>query len=251
MRVCVFVDGENLRHTICDLFEGDFDERDYLPKDANWAELFDHIVEKATEGAGRRLRAYWYVVQHIDPFPQLVPKRNRDAAALEDWYRRNQKLLERSHYTVPDAGAQRATVLGNMNEDYWKVRDAIKSRFDGWTTVQNGIAHQHRSIEFRRSGAISFNLIRKRFGQEKTVDVNLAVDMVTLDSNYDTAVIVSGDQDYVPAAQAAKNKGKHVVNVAFQARNGLLLPGGAKRLNQVTDWSIAIDWNDLKSFLAV
>jgi uncharacterized LabA/DUF88 family protein len=83
------------------------------------------------------------------------------------------------------------------------------------------------------------------------VDVNLAVDMVTLDSNYDTAVIVSGDQDYVPAAQAAKNKGKHVVNVAFKARNGLLLPGGAKRLNQVTDWSIEVDWGELKRFLAI
>jgi hypothetical protein len=59
--------------------------------------------------------------------------------------------------------------------------------------------------------------------------VNLAVDMVTLHPNYDLAIIVSGDQDYVPAAQAVKNLGKSVVNVAFLARSGLLLPGGAAR----------------------
>ena len=115
--------------------------------------------------------------------------------------------------------------------------------------VQNGIALKHRAIEFRRSGAIPFNLTTGRFGKEKTVDVNLAVDMVTLHANYDLAIIVSGDQDYVPATQAVKNLGKHVVNVAFKARNGRLLPGGAKRLNQVTDWSIALEWNQLKQLL--
>jgi hypothetical protein len=50
--------------------------------------------------------------------------------------------------------------------------------------------------------------------------VNLAVDMVTLHNIYDLAIIVSGDQDYVPAAQAVKDMGKPVVNVGFLARNG-------------------------------
>ena len=73
--------------------------------------------------------------------------------------------------------------------------------------------------------------------------------MVTLASNYDLAVIVSGDQDYVPAAQAVKNMGKQVVNVAFMARNGNLLPGGAKQLNQTTDWSVAMEWEELRQLL--
>jgi uncharacterized LabA/DUF88 family protein len=73
--------------------------------------------------------------------------------------------------------------------------------------------------------------------------------MVMLQANYDTAVIVSGDQDYVPAAQAVKNLGKHVINVAFMARNGVLLPGGAKRLNQVTDWGTALEWAECKQLL--
>ena len=94
-------------------------------------------------------------------------------------------------------------------------------------------------------------MTNKRFGQEKTVDVNLAVDMITFADMYDIAVIVSGDQDYVPAAQAVKNLGKSVVNIAFKARNGQLLPGGAKRLNHVTDWSMAVEWDEFRKVLAL
>ena len=93
--------------------------------------------------------------------------------------------------------------------------------------------------------------MNKRFGEEKTVDVNLAVDMITFADMYDVAIIVSGDQDYVPAAQAVKNLGKSVVNIAFKARSGLLLPGGAKRLNHVTDWSIALEWDAFRKVLSI
>jgi hypothetical protein len=81
--------------------------------------------------------------------------------------------------------------------------------------------------------------------------VNLAVDMVTLHNIYDLAIIVSGDQDYVPAAQAVKDMGKPVVNVGFLARNGKLLPGEARRLNEITDWSISLEWDAFRRFLGI
>lgn len=249
MRVCVFVDGENLRHTICDLFQH-FDRQDYLPKSANWTGLFDDLVEQAVAG-GVRLRTYWYVVQHFDPFPKPLTKAVISNDELEQWARSNSKLLERNNYTIPEAGPERNATLRHINEDLAGNLNRMRARFDGWTTLQNGIAHKHRSTEFRRSGAISYNLMTKKFGEEKTVDVNLAVDMVTLANIYDTAIIVSGDQDYVPAAQAVKNMGKSVVNVAFQARSGVLLPGGAKRLNQMTDWSIVVDWERFRGMLGL
>lgn len=248
MRVCVFVDGENLRHTICDLYD-DFDPRDYLPKNADWSAIYDYIVDIATDGAGERLRTYWYVVQHFDAYPRVLPQRNRTTAELDGWEKANKKVL--SEYTLPIGVDERTKVLTEINEDLTLNLEKMRSRFEGWTTLQNGIAQKHRAVEFRRSGAISYNLTNKRLGQEKTVDVNLAVDMVMLKSNYDTAIIVSGDQDYVPAAQAVKNMGKHVINVAFQARSGVLLPGGARRLNHVTDWSIAIDWQKFRDFLGL
>ena len=81
-------------------------------------------------------------------------------------------------------------------------------------------------MEFRRAGSIHYNLFTQKFGQEKAVDVRLATDLLERRPIYDVGVIVSGDQDYVPAVQVAKDSGKQIVNVSFLKRDGKLLPGG-------------------------
>ena len=73
--------------------------------------------------------------------------------------------------------------------------------------------------------------------------------MVALREIYDVAVIFSGDQDYVPAVSIVKDSGKRVVNVSFQARNGQLLPGGSRRLNETADRSIILAYADLAQYL--
>jgi len=40
-RVCVFVDGENFRYSIIELFKTEFDKTEYLPKHADWNNLFE------------------------------------------------------------------------------------------------------------------------------------------------------------------------------------------------------------------
>lgn len=247
MRVCVFVDGENLRHSITGLFDPtQFEPKDYLPKQADWGALFDHIVSRATEQQGKRLRTYWYVVDDVDPRPWKVP----DLATATDELR---KLAWANARLKVQLGIVTEKQLDARLKDAhdWLKRSSenIRKRFAGFRTFQDGIQRKHRSIEFRRSGTISFDLSNGKFGDEKTVDVNLGVDMVLLKEIYDVAVIVSGDQDYVPAVRAIKNSGKHAVNIAFVARSGSLLPGGARRLNEVTDWSVEYGYEDLRQFL--
>jgi uncharacterized LabA/DUF88 family protein len=127
----------------------------------------------------------------------------------------------------------------------------MQRRFDGWTAIQNAIAKHHRSIEFRRAGGIRYDLFKGEFGTGKAVDVKLAVDLLEFREIYDIAMIVSGDQVYVPAVRVAKDSGKEIVNVAFRTRGGRLLPGGARRLNQATDWSYEVSYSDLKEFLSL
>lgn len=252
MRVCVFVDGENLRFAIKDLFtQEQFDRRDHLPKTAKWGSLFDYLVGLATDGKGERLRAYWYVVNYVDPYPNPVRRSQRSQANLNTWARRNKALLDR-HMDLDDLDPEdRITKLQELQDTLRDKRNMIKSRFDGFQTIQNGIANHHRSIEFRRSGGIGYNLFTGEFRLEKTVDVNLAVDLVMLRDSYDLALIVSGDQDYVPAVQSIKDSGKQVVNVGFLTRSGKLLPGGAARLNQITDWSVSVPYEDMREKLNI
>ena len=122
-------------------------------------------------------------------------------------------------------------------------------RAAGWVAVQDGIAHRHPAIEFRRAGSLRYNLFEEDMGPEKAVDVKLATDLIILRDIYDVAIIVSGDQDYVPAVQGIKDFGKRVVNVSFRTRQGTFLPGGARRLNQVADFSIEVPYERFHEFM--
>lgn len=248
-KVCIFVDGENFRHSICDVFEGEFDQSEYLPRNADWTEFFDYLVSKiVSHNTIQRLRAYWYVIQFVDYQPYDIPKPREDSAAFV-------KVVSRDADTKKEIQRTDTTDLPNRLDQIYKRLEArergFHRRFQGWMRVQNAIAGRHDSVEFRRAGAITYNLHRQSLGQEKAVDVKLAVDLIILKDSYDIAVIVSGDQDYVPAVQAAKDYGKRVINVAFLTRSGNLLPGGARRLNHVTDSSIQVPYGDLKSLLKV
>jgi len=143
------------------------------------------------------------------------------------------------------------TKLEEITEELEERRDIMQARFNGWKTMEDGIATKWDRIEFRRAGAIRYDLFTKQLGTEKAVDVKLATDLIMLRDIYDVAIIVSGDQDYVPAVGVVKDSGKTVINVSFKARNGKLLPGGARRLNQVTDSSIHLKYDELSNYLDI
>lgn len=245
-RVCVFVDGENFRHTISGLFDR-FKPTDYLPSKANWADLFDWFVGEACPG-GERVRTYWYVIQWIDFFPYRLSKLKADPHKLQEILRLHKPYASK---LVGLSGSDLSSEINKMVEELKANQRRMQDRFSWWTSIQNSIAQRHRAIEFRRAGAIRYTLFDNSLGREKAVDVKLATDLIVLKDIYDVAVIVSGDQDYVPAVQVIKNMGKTAVNVAFKTRGGRLLPGGARRLNQETDESLEIEHADLAVHLKI
>ena len=242
MKSCVFVDGENLRYTIKNLFSPHrFDEKDYLPKNADWTKFYDNIVQKVEDSSSHierltRIRTYWYVVDGVDTHPQVSGKHS-----VGDKFRNHYRAKIQKHFPHGEVG----DVVSELKER----KDKIARRFEGFKVVQRGIASRHNSIEFRRSGAINYDLFTKNLGQEKTVDVNLGVDLLLLKDVYDIAILVSGDQDYLPAVQAVKNLGKAVINIAFKTREGKLLPGGARRLNETTDWNLALEYDEFAALM--
>lgn len=252
MRACVFVDGENFRHSIVELFV-QFRQEDYLPKRANWTNLFDWIVKNVVED-GERIRTYWYVIKTLEFFPYRFPNPEKSENP-EQAKETLQKLLSKDGtYKKQLDCLEDENLNARMKaivEELERRKGILERRFDGWVEVQDGISLHHKAIEFRRAGAMTCNLFENALGREKAVDVKLASDMITLKDIYDIAIIVSGDQDYVPAVEVLKDYGKRVVNVAFLTRSGQLLPGGARRLNQVTDWSLNIPYETLDEHLHI
>ncbi len=76
---------------------------------------------------------------------------------------------------------------------------------------------------------------------EKGVDVRLATDMLVhgFRNNYDTAILVSGDNDFSDALQAVKELGKHVEVALFGSYRG------SQQLRAEADKVVVID----KAFL--
>lgn len=224
-----------------------FNPNDYLPQNANWDALFDWFVSKAVL-QGERVRTYWYVIQLLDFFPYKFPNADSNPDGLrwllnkDRWCKSQLAKLE---------GGNLLTKMKEIVKEFRSRQNNIRYRFEGWRKLQDGISSRWSRIEFRRAGAITYNLFDKSLGTEKAVDVKLATDLIVLRGIYDVAVIVSGDQDYVPAVQVIKDFGKIVINVVFRARNGKLLPGGARRLNQMTDTCIEIGHQELMEHLNI
>ncbi len=245
-RVCIFVDGENLRHSIGELFSS-FDNRDYLPKKANWEKFFDWVASEAVGQDADRIRTYWYVVENIDFSPFNLNSARKDKILLKKILSRDNDIAR--HMTEIGGETKVNEFMEKEVDKLLEVEHMMKDRFTGWINIQDTIERYNRSVEFRRAGSIRYDLFKRDLGFEKAVDVKLAADLIQLKDIYDVAVIVSGDQDHVPAVDAIKDSGKRTVNVAFLTENDRLLPGGAKRLNQSTDWSIEVKYSDLKTYL--
>ncbi|MEW6668314.1 MAG: NYN domain-containing protein [Thermodesulfobacteriota bacterium] len=79
---------------------------------------------------------------------------------------------------------------------------------------------------------------------EKGVDINIAVDMLRLAQNnaYDTAILVSGDGDFVAAVEGVKDIGKHVEHAYFKS-------GQSQHLRQACDKYIELSKPFLQSCL--
>ncbi len=77
----------------------------------------------------------------------------------------------------------------------------------------------------------------------KEDDINMAVDMVegACENRYDTAIIVSGDGDFVPAVKAIQRKNKIVQNIYFEHSS-------SRNLKSHCDTSLELTKNILDKF---
>ena len=273
MRTIIFNDGENLRNSICDLFANPrkvpfdpavhlFDRRRYLPEAADWSGFFGHLACQARTGglaAARLAGVRWYVGGWVAAVPgvRVWGGVGGDARVLSEklrrWRERNADGIgnlvrhdaQKSSPAGLSSGAEgTAAVLAELR----RRKAVIGKRFAAFAKKRRAIARRHR-VEFRESGSIRYDLFTAEFGEEKTTDVNLAVDMVALKDAYDIAVLVSGDQDFVPAVAAVRALGKAVVNVSFKRKGGGLLPNGAWQLNKAADQCVKVDYDTFRRFL--
>ena len=94
-----------------------------------------------------------------------------------------------------------------------------------------------------RLGRLVYNNWPGTAPYEKGIDIMLTTDLLThsFKKNFDTAILVAGDTDYVGAIQAVKNNGQNVEVALFGQENG------SKPLRDVADRVLTIDGKLLRN----
>ena len=121
-----------------------------------------------------------------------------------------------------------------LTRDYDLIRVYFYSGIDPTNESQIGF---HKAL--RESGFhVETRPLVMRDGKfmEKGVDVMLTTDLLThaFKDNFDVAVIIGGDQDYIKALEEVKREGKRIVLACFKS-------SFSAEIRQIADDSIFID----------
>ena len=217
LKTAIFVDGANFRSNLRNFsFASGFpiDRRTYQLEERHfdWKGFYRGVLEKFNEATGwehQLIRVHWYSSAIISPWPssehhrqdlaQRVVDRHPEIVGLTPqtvidlawkWYRRERNYFERL----------REQVFENIQ----RQTDFLEFRYVGQYQVHPLRAHR---IEQREDGEISY--LGVQVG-EKGVDTGIAVDMIAKMSNYDAAILVSGDADFLPVVGYLKDNLKYV-----------------------------------------
>ena len=222
MRTILFIDGRNFKYNLgafrfkfpdkgqksedCDDGEDYYrlDEKHFL-----WQEFFNGIIEKFAKATGfnyRLIRVYWYNAGTIRPFEKnlilaksIVDMKRDEFSDLntdkvielaKDWYDKQRSYFYKAKEEIYE-GIQR------------KI-NFLEFKYTGEYVVRPFKVHK---LQKNTDGSYFYQGTREG---EKGVDVGIAVDMISKMTNYDVAILVSGDADFLPAVCHLKDNLKYV-----------------------------------------
>ena len=213
LRTVVFVDGANFRGNLRDFsFSSSPHRRAYRLEERHfdWRGFYDGILGKfkeLTQLDYQLIRVYWYYAERISSW-----------VSPQDARRFSQRIVN-SHPEIKGLTPERVVDLAY--EWYMQERDYFERLREG--TFEN-IQRKTDFLEFRYVGQYQVHPLRvHRIEQngdevtyrgvqvgEKGVDIGIAVDMIAKMPNYDVAILVSGDADFLPVVGYLKDNLKYV-----------------------------------------
>lgn len=215
LRTVIFVDGANFRSQLR-AFE--FQSDPPHPSGAfrleeqhfDWASFFGEVIRKIVGHTGlehRLIRVYWYYPSQISPWERW-------------WARSLAAKVVASHPEVPDLREDEVTNAArewyDRERDYFvKVRNDVLERIQRATDylefkyVGRYVVHPFTPHRISRDPDGRLRYLGTQVG-EKGVDLGIAVDMMAKMPNYDAAVLVSGDSDFLPVVANLKDNLRYV-----------------------------------------
>jgi len=213
LRTVMFIDGRNFKYNL-----GAFqfrsnagEERAYRLDEKHflWRDFFLGVIDKfkkATKHEYRLVRVYWYSAETMRPFKA---NENQIRSILEE---NKEKFSDLNHDKVIELAEgwykkERSNFERAKEEVYERIQrrvDFLEFKYTGEYVVQPFSVFR---LEKREDDSYLYQGTREG---EKGVDVGIAVDMIAKMSNYDVAVLISGDADFLPLVRHVKDNLKYV-----------------------------------------
>jgi uncharacterized LabA/DUF88 family protein len=212
LRTVIFIDGENFRNNLRHFaFVSDPTLGEYRLEEKHffWKKFFQGVLsefDKATNWNHQLIRVYWYYSATISPWtesPKLAQKIVDDNAGKIDLTATQVTQLAKDWYDKERNYFQK--LREQTFEDIQRNTGFLEFKYVG-----QYIVHPYRvfRIDTDVKGKVT-NYLGHQQG-EKGVDVGIAVDMISKMNNYDAAILISGDADYIPAVKYLKDHLKYV-----------------------------------------
>ncbi len=244
-RLMIFVDGESFLMAVRQLFYYEFNREDYLPQAAKWRWFFNSIAN-LVHATSHEVR--WYTIKELD----YLPYADWEHGSYEDWERKLMQMngiSEELERKTTQKGRQKVVnYYRNLFNDNMQT---MQQRLEKWHRLQNEVSEECPEVKFCRPGWQACHLDSFRLEKEKGVDIGLAVDLALMEEDYDTALLFSGDGDFVPAIHAMQARKKQIGNVEYEFRNGTIFRGTARRLAETVDFTLEIPFEDMAEFLGI
>jgi uncharacterized LabA/DUF88 family protein len=229
LKTVIFIDGNNFNRNLraFRFYSRDRTSQYHLypfrldEKHFDWKLFFGDVLKKYqtdTQYDYRLIRVYWYYAASIRPFE---PFSNTVDHALDycqrvfPWFTREELLrLAREWYKIEEGrfNIARNRVYRDIQTEY----SFIEFKYVGEYVVKPFEVHKiDYEVDVDGDGRFIYQGVEEG---EKGVDVGITVDMIAKMNNYDVAILLSGDADFIPASCYIKDNLKYVYQ--FSLRQG-------------------------------
>ena len=212
LRTVIFIDGENFRNNLRDFaYSSDPTLGDYRLEEKHfyWKKFFQGVITEYDKHTGwnhQLVRVYWYYSAAISPWaesPRLAQKivdqyvgkvsltTTQVTELAKDWYEKERKYFEK--------------LREQTFEEIQRNTGFLEFKYVGQYVIR---PYNVYKLEYNPQGSVT-NYLGQQQG-EKGVDIGIAVDMISKMNDFDTAILISGDADYIPAVKYLKDHLKYV-----------------------------------------
>ncbi len=154
-------------------------------------------------------RVYWHVVDIIEEWDLRNPRTRQHLQErfMDDRELRAQWMAEAARNTALENVEQVAFTMWYDDLTRWYERKL--SILGGMSRFYHAVESASDFIEICRCGRWKVDLLHRSVS-EKGLDVCFSVDMIGMQDNFDTAIIVAGDCEGIPSIEYIKSRGKQV-----------------------------------------